>query len=59
MVFVTEAIQNIPAGWRERETYRILNDNEFSERFELAAPGEDFKLYSERAFKRARAAKAN
>ena len=57
MVFVTEAIENIPTGWRARETYQILNDKEFTERFELAAPGEDFKLYSESAFKRAKAGK--
>ena len=59
MVFVTEAIENIPAGWRARETYQILNDNEFTERFELAAPGQDFKLYSQSAFKKAKGSKAN
>jgi hypothetical protein len=58
MEFVTEAIENIPAGWRARETYQILNDNEFTERFELAAPGKGFKLYSESTFKRAKASKA-
>jgi len=42
MVFVTEAIENIPAGWRARETYQVWNDNEFTERFELAAPREEF-----------------
>ena len=59
MVFVTEAIENIPAGWRARETHQVLNDNEFTERFELAAPREEFKLYSETAFKRAKAEKGN
>ena len=59
MVFVTETIENIPAGWRARETYQIRNDNEFTERFELAPPGEEFKLYSESAFKRAKAGKAD
>ena len=59
MVFVTEAIENIPAGWRARETYQVWNDNEFTERFELAAPREEFKLYSESAFKRAKAEKGN
>lgn len=57
MVFVTEAIENIPAGWRARETYQIVNQNEFTERFDLAAPGEDFKLYSESAFKKAKSGK--
>jgi hypothetical protein len=59
MVFVTEAIENIPAGWRARETYQIWDNYEFTERFELAAPGEEFKVYSESAFKRAKADKAN
>src|SRR5262245_54129304 len=27
-VFTTERIENIPAGWRARETYRILNADE-------------------------------
>jgi hypothetical protein len=39
LVLVTESIENIPAGWRARETYKILNDNEFVELFELAEPG--------------------
>jgi hypothetical protein len=59
MVFVTEAIENVPAGRRARETYQITNDDEFIERFELAAPSEEFKLYSESAFKRAKAGKSN
>lgn len=45
--FVTEAIENIPPGWRARETYRKLNQDEFIEVFELAEPGGDFGLYSE------------
>lgn len=51
-VFVTESIENIPAGWRARESYRILNDDEFVEVFELAAPGKEFEVYSENRFKR-------
>ncbi len=46
-VFVSEAIENIPKGWRARETYILMNENEFIERFELAEPGKDFDLYSE------------
>lgn len=46
-VFTTESIENIPAGWRARETYRIISADEFVEVFELAAPGKDFELYSE------------
>lgn len=50
--FVTESIENIPAGWRARETYRILNPDEFTETFELAAPGKDFEVYSKSHLKR-------
>ena len=52
MVFVSEGIENIPAGWRAKETYRILGADEFTETFELAEPGKDFALYSENHFKR-------
>jgi hypothetical protein len=52
LVFITESIENTPAGWKARETYRIVNDSEFTEVFELAAPGKDFELYSETKFKR-------
>ena len=51
-VFTTESIENIPAGWRARETYRILSADEFVEVFELAAPGKDFELYSESRHRR-------
>lgn len=50
--FVSESIENIGAGWRARETYRIVNANEFIETFELAAPGKDFEVYTEGHFKR-------
>jgi hypothetical protein len=52
VVLVSESIENIPAGWRARETYKILNDDEFAEIFELAEPGKDFEVYSENYFKR-------
>lgn len=52
MVFVSESIENISLGWRARETYVILNENEFIERFELAEPEKDFTLYSEAHLKR-------
>jgi hypothetical protein len=54
IVFVTEAIENIPAGYRARETYTILSHDEFIERFEIAEPGKDFALYSEAHLKRVR-----
>ena len=38
LVFVSEAIENIPSGYRARETYTILSDDQFMERFEIAQP---------------------
>jgi hypothetical protein len=52
--FVTEAIENIPPGWRAKESYQILGPDEFVEIFELAAPDKDFKIYSENRFQRVR-----
>lgn len=52
IVFVTAAIENIPAGWRGRETYRIVSENEFVETFALAPPGKEFATYSETRFRR-------
>ena len=47
LVFTSEAIENIPAGWRARETYRAVSEDEWLEIFELAEPGKDFTTYSE------------
>jgi len=52
LVFTPEAIENIPPGFRARETYRMLGPDEFVERFEMAEPGGAFALYSETRFKR-------
>jgi len=46
-VFETESIENIPAGWKARETYRQLDGGEWQETFELAAPGKPYEVYSE------------
>jgi hypothetical protein len=54
LVFTTEAIENIPKGWRARETYVITGDNAFEEIFELAEPGKDFALYSRSRLTRVR-----
>jgi hypothetical protein len=51
-VFTTASIENISPGWRGRETYRVLNNEEFIEKFELAGPGKDFATYSETHFRR-------
>jgi hypothetical protein len=53
-VFATESIENIPAGWRGRETYKILNEDEFVEIFELAEPGKGFEVYTENHLRRKR-----
>jgi len=51
-LFVTGAIENFMPGWRGRETYRFLSDNEFIETFALAGPGKEFTTYSETHFRR-------
>lgn len=51
--FSSEAIENIPAGWRARETYTRRGANEIEEVFELAAPGKDFEVYSRARLTRA------
>jgi hypothetical protein len=52
LVFVTEAIENIPKGYRARERYTFISDNEFEEVFEIAEPGRDFAPYSKSRLKR-------
>lgn len=52
LVFLTAAIENIAPGWRGRETYRLVNDDEFIETFALAEPGKEFTTYSETRFRR-------
>lgn len=54
LVFTTVAIENIPAGWRGRETWRIAGPDEFVETFALAEPGQEFETYSETRFRRKR-----
>jgi hypothetical protein len=52
LVFVSEAIENIPNGYRARETYTRISANEVEEVFELASPGKDFEVYSRTRLKR-------
>jgi hypothetical protein len=52
IVFNSESLENIPAGWRARETWRITGIDSFVETFELAEPGKDFTMYSETRLKR-------
>ena len=52
ITFLAENIENLPAGFRGRETYRIIGSDEFVEVFELAAPGQDFEVYVESHLRR-------
>ena len=52
LTFHSEAIENIPPGFRARETYTIIGPNSFVERFEIAEPGKDFAVYCETRFRR-------
>ena len=53
IVMSTEAIENIPPGWRARETY-VVDADRLEETFELAAPGKDFEIYSKNRLTRVR-----
>ncbi len=45
-VFLTSAIENIPKGWKAKETYHLISENEIEEIFELAEPNKNFEIYS-------------
>jgi len=47
IVFETESIENIPAGWKAKETYKLLDTGEWKETFELAAPGKPYEVYTQ------------
>jgi hypothetical protein len=53
LVLSTEAIENIPPGWRARETYVLSGRDQLEEIFELAEPAKDFELYSRNRLTRA------
>jgi hypothetical protein len=46
LVFDCEAVENIPSGFRARETYRFAGPDSFEEIFETADPGGEFETYS-------------
>lgn len=54
IVFESEGIENIPAGFKARETYAPLGTNGFEETFEMAEPGKPFEIYSKTRFTRAK-----
>lgn len=51
-VFVTEGIENIPAGWRARTTIEILSDDSFRETFDLAGPAKEWVCYTTSVMRR-------
>ena len=50
-IFNTTALENIPAGFRARETYTFRDDT-LEEHFELAEPGKAFTTYSRNRLRR-------
>ena len=50
--FVTVRIENIPPGWKAKESYRVVSKDEVEETFSLAQPGKDFEVYSRTVLKR-------
>jgi hypothetical protein len=46
IIFLSENIENIPSGWKAKESYSLVNENEFIETFELAEPNSVFEVYS-------------
>ncbi len=54
LVFVTEAIENIPPGWRARITLEVLSADSFREVFELAGPGKEWSCFVDSELHRAR-----
>ena len=54
LVFESEALENVPTGWKARETYQAESADEFTETFELASGTGAYELYSKTRFKRVR-----
>lgn len=52
LTFETVEIENIPAGWRARETYKQPSADAYEETFELSGPGKDFAVYSRSTLER-------
>jgi hypothetical protein len=51
IVFESEALENVPKGWKARETYEIVSPDEFVETFAIASTGA-YEVYSRARFKR-------
>jgi hypothetical protein len=53
VVLETEALENVPSGWKARESYTLVSADEFVETFELAQAGGSYQVYSRSRLKRA------
>ncbi len=51
-VFLSETIDNLPAGWRARTTIILNGADRFDELFEVAKPGGEFRTYVKSAWSR-------
>ena len=45
LVFDSEQFENAPPGWKARITYKIVDDNNLEESFDLATPGKALQCY--------------
>jgi hypothetical protein len=52
LTFTTTSIENIPSGWRARETYELRSPDALSETFELAGSGKEFSVYGKSVLSR-------
>lgn len=53
--FASVRIENIPTGYRAKESYQFVSADEVVETFSLAAPGKEFEVYSQTRLKRSSA----
>lgn len=51
-VFVSESIENIPAGFKARLTYKFIDADTYEQTFDLAPPGQEFTCYSKGVMRR-------
>jgi len=49
--FVTTRIENLP-GFRAKKVYRTVSNDQIEETFQLAAPGQDFEIYTQTDLRR-------
>ena len=43
-LFETRCIENLSSGWRAKITITVITQNKFEEKFELAQPGQDYRI---------------